>query len=185
MRTVLSSVLLVAVLGCHDGAAPSADESFAVNGKPIHPACVFELLRRIPDRQPSIAAVDVEGCAQSRLHARGRVSRNVDGWRYEHPDLIEGGFFCYWWLGATPGGTHAVLTAYNGGGSGVFYTVVFLTLQERTYFQESGLNRRWMLSSLGEVQLGDRTPDRAVLEGSDLVVCPPAGEPRRIPVPVS
>ena len=184
MRKFLPAALLV-ILGCHDAPTPTADEVFSIKGKPIHPACVYELLTWLSDKAPVIAAVDVEGCAKSNRHSGGRTSRSADGWRYEHAELLGQGFFCYWWLGVTPAGTHAVLTADNGGGSGVFYTVLFVSLQERTYFNDGVPERRWMLSCLGEVTLGDRTQDRATLESGELVVRPPTGEPRRFPVPVS
>jgi hypothetical protein len=183
MHRFLPAALLV-ILGCHEAPSPTADEAFSVKGKPIHPACVYELLGMLADRDPVIAAVDVEGCAGSNRHARGKATRSADGWMYEHPELTGKGFFCYWWLGVTPQGTHAVLTADNGGGNGVFYSVLFLGLQERPYFNDGISQRRWMLSCLGEVVLGDRTRDRAELEAGDLVVRPPTGEPRRIPVPV-
>jgi hypothetical protein len=178
-------IALLAIFGGHDAPAPTADEVFSIKGKPIHPACVYELLTWLSDKAQVIAAVDLEGCAKSNRHYEGKATRNADGWMYEHPELTRSGFFCYWWLGVTPQGTHAVLTADNGGGSGVFYTVLFLSLQERTYFSDGVTERRWMLSCLGEVTLGDRTQDHATLEAGVLVVRPPSGEPKRFAVPVS
>jgi hypothetical protein len=183
MRKFLPAALL-AILGCHDAPTPTADEAFAVNGKPIPPSCIYDLFGAASDADPVVSAVDVEGCARSSRHVEGRATRCADGWRYEHPQLLGAGFFCYWWLGAAPSGTHAVLTACNGGGSGVFYRVLFLTLKKRSYFDQDAPKSRWVLSCVGEVALGDRTRDRAELESGMLVVRPPTGEPRRIPVPV-
>src|SRR5580765_2459569 len=181
MRIILPAAL-IAILGCHDAPTPTADEVFAVNGRPIPPSCVYELLGWLSDSAPVVAAVDVEGCAKSNRHSEGRTSRSADGWRYEHPELLGEGFFCYWWLGVTPAGTHAVLTADNGGGSGIFYRVLFLTLKKRSYFDQDAPKSRWILSCVGEVAMGDRPRDRAELESGVLVVRPPTGEPRRIPV---
>jgi len=183
MRNILPAALLV-ILGCQEGSAPTADDVFAVNGKPIPPSCVYELLGGASDSAPVVAAVDVEGCASSTRHSGGRTSRSADGWRYEHNGLLGQGFFCYWWLGVTPTGTHAVLTADNGGGSGIYYRVLFLTLKRRSYFDQGAAQSRWILSCMGDVGLGDRTRDVPALESSVLVVRPPTGEPRRIPVPV-
>lgn len=180
MRKILPAALL-AILGCHETPAPTAETAFAVQGKPVHPACVYELA----DRVPAVAAVDVEGCAAGGRHSEGRAARSADGWRYEHPELLGDGFFCYWWLGATPQGTHAVLTAVNGGGSSVDYQVLFVSLKPVEYTDDGRRERRWMLTSLGRVRLGDRTRDRAELEAGELVVRGPGGERRRIPVPAS
>lgn len=184
MRRFLPVVIL-SILGCHETSSPVPDEAFAVNGRPVHPACLVELSGALADRDRVVAAVDVEGCPRSTRHSGARVSKSADGWRYENGGLLGDGFFCYWWLGMTPQGTHVVLTAVNGGGSGVYYDVHFVSLKSPVYMADGRPERRWMLSSLGRVGLGDRTRDRAELESGELVVRSPGGERRRIPIPAS
>ncbi|HZE95492.1 MAG TPA: hypothetical protein VE981_00545 [Planctomycetota bacterium] len=170
-------VAILSILGCHEPSTLNPDEAFAVHGRPVAAACVYEL------SGDGVAAVDVEGCAKSRRHADGRSSRSADGWRYENPALLGDGFFCYWWLGRTDKGTHALLTAVNGGSSGIDFQVLFVTLKAQDYAADGKTGRRWTLTSLGRVALGDRTRDRAELEEGQLVVRTPSGDCRRIPVP--
>jgi len=130
-----------------------------------------------------VSAVDVEGSVRSNRYSGGRVTKLTEGWEYRNPDKEGEGFFDYRWLGISPRGTHVVLTAENGGGSGIFYRILFLRLEVRPFFNHDHEERRWVLSCLGEVGMGDRTRDEAHLEQETLVIRSPEGQERRIPVP--
>jgi hypothetical protein len=65
--------------------------------------------------------------------------------------------FQYRHLGSSPSGVNAVLTAYNGGGSGTFYSVLFLVFQSDSYllYETEGKKRdRVLLKCIGHLGLG-------------------------------
>ncbi len=177
----MRGTLFLAALGA-SCAAPSPP-AFEADGKPIHPACVYELLTSLSDLRPRTAAVDVEGCTGSNRHSGNDVSEFNGGLLYRNSELFGQGFFIYRHLGATPDGVHVLLTAESGGGSGVFHEALFVTLERRAFLLGGVSESRWVLSSLGQVSLGDRTEDAVFLQGRMLLILSPEGGICPVPVP--
>jgi hypothetical protein len=156
---------------------------FEIDGRPVHPACVYELLTRLSDLRPIRTAVDVQGCIESDEHSDGEVSLLRGGVWYRNPSVIEGGYLAYWLVGTTPHGVHVLETCYSGGGSGIFMNVLLVRLSQETYVHDDGWGTRWILTSLGEITLGDRSDKKVTLQGETLRIRDPDGSEESFAVP--
>ena len=175
-RCIPASFLLV--LSC------SAPPRFEVAGRPVHPGAVYELLTRLSDLAPLATSVDIQGCERSDRHSGGTVSRRHGAVWYVEPEVLgERGYFAYWFVGTTSRGVHVLETIESGGGSGIFGSVIFVTLHRRAYWNHDRTEQRWILSSHGEIGLGDRSGNKVSLDGDTLVIRSPEGCEERIPVP--
>lgn len=181
MRGAIPAFLLLA-LSC-SAPKPSNAEPLAVEGRPVHPGAVYLLLTRLSDVRPIAAAVDVQGCEESDEHSSGTVSRRHDAVWYEHPDVLGEGYFACWIVGTTSRGVHVLETALSGGGSGSFCDVLFVHIRRHAYVDHDKVENRWILSSLGEVVLGDRSRKKVSLDDDILLIRSPDGTEQRIPVP--
>lgn len=56
---------LVLLAGCAEPAVEARGGSFQVDGKPIHPVCLYELQGWLSDARPSATVGDVDACAAS------------------------------------------------------------------------------------------------------------------------
>jgi hypothetical protein len=140
-----------------------ANRAFTYRGEPINPLAVKELLSWISDSLPGPVAVDLAGTWQSNRYY-GQAQRRPDG--SVHIDMkttspspaagADAGWFEYRRVGTLASGVHVLETWDNGGGSGVFTSLLFVKFvvdQEQT----SGARRqRLVMMRLGEEPLGDR-----------------------------
>ncbi len=171
MKRISTLLALISLTSAHK----PQDPPFSIDGKPIHPACVYELLTNLADSRPIVAAVDIDGCTKSNRHG-GKVAEDLGGWLYKNADLLgENGWFQYWHVGVTPDGVHVLKTALSGGGSGVFYSVLFTTIDRNSFWNRDRSEDRWILRSLGELELGDRTEKKVKLDSRALIITGPEG----------
>lgn len=169
-------------LGALSCAAPPP-KPFLVEGRLIHPACIYALSCRLSDLRPIAAAVDVRGCEESDEYSGGEVSRLRGGVWYRDPEALGQGYFAYWYVGTTSRGVDVLTTAWSGGGSGIFMDVIFVRLDRRTYFNFDKMESRWIVTSLGQVNLGDRSDKDVSLEGDTVVLRSPDGKVEKVAVP--
>jgi hypothetical protein len=174
------AVLGLILAGCAEPPASPPDLAFQVDGRAIHPACVYELHVSLAELQPVATSVDVEGCEASDRYGGGEVRALRGGLEYRDESLFGTGFFAYWPVGRTSDGIHVLHTVENGGGSGAFHRVLFVVLARETFWDEGKVVRRWILRRLGEESLGDRTRDEVSLEGGTVVIRSPDGRRRDI-----
>jgi len=162
---------------------PAVPPPFEIDGQPVHPACIYELLTRLSDLRPIRTAVDVQGCVESDEHSGGTVSYLRGGVWYRNPDVMERRYLAYWVVGTTQGGVHVLETAESGGGSGIFMSVLLVRLSQEIYVHDDGWGTRWILTSLGEIDLGDRSDKRVTLQGETLLVRDPEGSEESFVIP--
>lgn len=131
-------------------------------GEPyIHPRVIEELRGWLSDSDSDIAAIDVASALESNKY---RDPIRVQS--YEHElwveaiDQIHKSSFSYRFLGRSPAGVHAIVTTENGGGSGTFFTVMFLVFQLDQYIDldetKPEVRDRILLKCVGKLSLGDR-----------------------------
>jgi hypothetical protein len=90
---------------------------------------------------------------------------------YDNP---KGWYFAYKCIGTSPSGIHILLCQDNGGGSGVFISLIFLILQTDEALKQSGekleKHHRVLLKTLGSIGLGDRYYGQVSYENNVLKV---------------
>ncbi|MGB2864215.1 MAG: hypothetical protein WBC05_12875 [Sedimentisphaerales bacterium] len=139
----------------------------------VHPRIVEELLGWISDSVETITTIDlVEANDSNRFFGEVELRKVGEHTWVEHRLQNERGYFSYRYVGTSPSGIHILLCAENGGGSGVFMSVILLSLQVDTAIQGGAdhivTRERVLLHTMGSISLGDRysgsvTYDRGVL----------------------
>jgi len=157
-----------------------ARENFTVDGKPIHPALVYEFVGWLSDPGPIATAVNLITAQKSNKYYGLQVRVRKGEIECDVQPLIPCGLiggspvdretFGYRRLGVLADGTSVLETAYWGGGSGIFEDVLFVRFGiERTLDYEGKPCERLVMKALSVVGLGDRD-DGEVRVLSDRVI---------------
>lgn len=146
--------------------------------KYIHPGIVHLLEGWLYDSLPTIAAIDIEGAMNSNDFTNEISIENIENRTtinsYKENESSIPETFGYEYIGVSPDGIHVLVTHYNGGGSGTFYTVLFLKFQSDQVmeYKDSSviLRQRILLKCIGAKTLGDRYDGLVKLTGNQLIV---------------
>jgi hypothetical protein len=176
------SLLAIHVTGC----APreplprewQADLPYSFTNAPyISPMILADLTAWLSDTDDQVVAIDLLGAQDSNryfgdIHVRETDSPNP--FVYVEKD---GGEFGYCYVGVTESGVHIVQTSDWGGGSGVFKSLLLLTIEPDTGLTlDVGKRpvlvskRRLLIKKLGDMSLGDRWDGDLSVSGNRLRV---------------
>ncbi len=126
---------------------------FRYRGKPIHPALIAAFVGGLSDGGPVVRSVDVTAAWGTDQYG-GRHQVLGDGTvEYTVPNTDPGETFSYRRLGAFDDGTQVLRAALNGGGSGVFGTLLLVRFR-------TGADGALLLEVKKSVPLGDRDDGR-------------------------
>jgi hypothetical protein len=166
-----------------DEQTPSQEDltAFRYSGTPIHPLCVKALLGHLADPLPWIASVELEASSKSNecrsipcTEERGAVRCNA----------VDSGspasFFQYKHLGMTSDGTHILVTADCGGGSGVFEDLLFVRFEPDRAYEQGTYRDRMLMRCIGSFVLGDRDDGQVELIGDRIRVGASRCRPKEI-----
>lgn len=135
------------------------NKSFTYKGKPIHPRAIQDLISWVADPLPGPIAVDVEGTYDTnRYFGDYEVRENglifVD---LEQKLVEKKGWFAYEHLGKLANGYHVLRTYDNGGGTGVFSSILIVEAITDFEHKDNGSRREFLvLKRRGEFDIGDR-----------------------------
>ena len=127
------------------------ENKFYFRGNPINPWVIDAFQPWLSDG-PIVMAVD--------LHNGNNSNRFFDTSKVKdtHLDYPAGGWLNYEYVGKTESGIHIVRTEVNGGGSGVFESILFFKFSIKKGFDYNGVPSDQLLMSLEKYYLGgDRT----------------------------
>ena len=146
-----------------------AQKFFFWNGQPIHPLIIMDMVTLLSDEGDQVIAINLEHSQGSNRYCcedsyNVTVKNGLMRVEYRRPskDGLNEGSFIYRLEGKTDNGVHVVRTWDNGGGSGIFSSLMFLRITERKGLRLKGesllaLNKdQIVLEKLGELGLGDR-----------------------------
>ncbi len=164
-----------------------AKKYFTIQGKPISPQIVKDLVTWISDGGDQVVSIDLIGSQGSNRYFDEGVLVKKFGKFF----TVEGnttlapkeGFFTYSVEGMTDNGVFILSTSENGGGSGVFETLLLVRIIEGKGFdlKERGLHNfkkssapvtlsktRILIEKLGSVPLGDRSSFTIKIQGNTI-----------------
>lgn len=155
----------------HATPATIADQTFTYRGSPIHPGLIHEFEGRLSDGGPITLAVDVAASYGSDEYHDGDVIAEAGSSFAYRPSERE--YYSYRWLGRLANGVHVVQTAYSGGGSGRFVSLLFLQMGTNLGFRPDGTpTERLVLSVFRWYPIGDRVDGPVRLDGNDVIIGP-------------
>ena len=160
---------------------------FTVDGRAIHPGCIWELGASIADPLPRIAAIDVKGIDRSNKYANSTIARGQDWVELRDADVLgTNAFFRYKPLGTLSNGTWALRTEECTGGTGVFMNVLLVRLERDRVYDHDRCRWRIVLKAVGSIGLGDRDDGTVELKGDAIILSKSKyrDEPRSITVPL-
>ena len=99
------------------------DTTFKLNGKPIHPKLIQEFEGWLSDGGPITISVDALAAMGTDEYNEGDVEVDEEWVRYYASERES---YSYKRLGRLNNGLHVLRTAYWGGGSGVFSSLLFV-----------------------------------------------------------
>jgi hypothetical protein len=162
MRRAALALMLMSV-AAPARAADRLDEvrrTFSIDGKPIPPRIFADFGdATLSDSRPIVAGIDaLAGMDSNRWF--GAITKK-GAWFEKNTELFDarnvGESISYEYIGATRNNLLVVLTAYSGGGSGVFYALNILDAAWASAFDDDGTTyQRLDLKLLRHVALGDR-----------------------------
>jgi hypothetical protein len=119
-----------------DSILDELNNKFTINGKPINPRVIHELTGGDFDMSdgPIITALDLKKANDSNRYFCDSCLGKYDVYFGTDKDGNDLGHFAYKYLGKTANNIHVVQTSSNGGGSGSWSFVLFLSVQKRNAY---------------------------------------------------
>jgi hypothetical protein len=152
---------------------------FSYQLKPVHPGCVKEFDVSLADSPPPIVrAVDIRACVTSN-ELFMPFKTGDDGYIGYEYDLGDGekGSFAYKYLGKSESGIFVLATRSSGGGTMVAESLFLIKDSFENYWDfdnenKKTLDRRLIMTCVGQITLGDRDTGKVSLEGNRLILSP-------------
>lgn len=135
------------------------NKSFTYRGKAIHPRAIKDLRTWVADPLPGPIAVDVAGTFDTnRYFGDYNIQENGNVFVDLTQEYLEDtGWFSYKHLGRLANGLHVLRTFDNGGGTGVFQSILLVECLIDYEFKDNGQRRSLLvLRRRGEFGIGDR-----------------------------
>lgn len=149
-------------------------QSFTLDGKPIPPEIFRDLGDGdIADGMSILVTVDLKAAIGSnRYYEDINKSGKWIEQKKANKDVANGSeASAYNYIGSTANKLLIVVTSYNGGGSGTFYTLHILDLAPGKAFDPDGkVYDRLNLTTVREVTLGDRWQGDVKISGNSIVI---------------
>ncbi len=152
---------------------------FTYQLKPVHPGCVREFDVSLADSPPPIVrAVDVRACVTSNEFYMP-FNTGEDGYISYEYDLGEGekGSFAYKYLGKSDSGLFVLATRSSTGGTMVAESLFLIKDSFKNYWSfdnenKKTLDRRLIITCIGQITLGDRDTGKVTLKENKLILGP-------------
>lgn len=150
-----------------------ANDHFTYAGKPISVGVLkaFSLDDLSGERLPA-AAVVLEEATDERYEIKSEGGNPRKGIRAEYGEASFNGqeSLGYVYLGRLANGTHALLTTYSGGGSGIFTNLLLVNFTIHTQYTEEGRQDRILVMDAGQITLGDRYDGKIKVEPKSITI---------------
>lgn len=152
---------------------------FSYQLKPVHPGCVREFEVSLADSPPPIVrAVDIRACVTSNEFYMPFTTDDQGYVGYEY-DLGDGekGSFAYKYLGKSESGIFVLATRSSSGGTMVAESLFLIKDSFKNYWDfdnenKKTLDRRLIMTCIGQITLGDRDSGKVTLKGDQLILGP-------------
>ncbi|MBA3813716.1 MAG: hypothetical protein H0X26_04380 [Alphaproteobacteria bacterium] len=158
---------------------------FVIDGRPINPMIIKDLSTWISDGGDQVVSIDLLDSQNSNKYYCEGYNLKKQGNYYsveveipsEAKDHVSREIFYYDVEGITNNGVYIIQTAWNGGGSGTFYNLLFVRIRKDMGFSNLDNNKftldrpRILIEKLGEYALGDRVPATMIkVEGNTVTI---------------
>lgn len=199
--TAFPGILLVLVLAsCVSGAARSQgdgvngsvsgtaglpegltdnDGFLRFRGKVIHPGAFRDLSIWISDTEPTVTAVDLEGCQDTERYslAEPKIKKKAVCLYDEKQKVFSNRppFFAYEYIGVLSDNVHVVKTAECGDGTGIFMSLLLVRFASEQAYHWDKYRSRTVMKCVGEIGLGDRYYGKITLEENGIRIGPYVG----------
>lgn len=152
---------------------------FTYQLKPVHPGCVREFDVSLADSPPPIVrSVDVRACATSNEFYMP-PTKGEDGYVSYEYDLGDGqkGSFAYKYIGKSESGIFVLATRSSTGGTMVAESIFLIRDSFKNYWRfdddnNKTLDRRLVITCIGQITLGDRDSGKITLKDDKLTLGP-------------
>ena len=133
----------------------SAKYSF-VDSEFINPRILEDLIGWLSDTGDQIVSINVADSNRSNRYFGDITHQQTENGFPRVTSSYDEGWFSYQYLGRSFSGIHILQTWSNGGGSGIFCNIVFVTLSLDSAFVYDKKNTRFVIKLVGLLPLGDR-----------------------------
>jgi hypothetical protein len=143
------------------------NKDFTYRGKPVHPRAIKDLTSWVADPLAGPIAVDVAGTYDSnRYFGDYKVQENGNVFIDLTQENVEDtGWFSYKHLGRLGNGLHVIRTFDNGGGTGVFQSIILVEcLLDFEYKSDGGRKSILVIRRRGEFGIGDRYDGKILVD---------------------
>ena len=152
-----------------EDALNEANEKFFYNGEPISPELVFEFIPWLSDGSAVTITVDVVAAYQTNEYYENVKYEDGIARVFHGEDIYN-----YKYLGKLKNGIHVVDFFQGGSGSGIFETLLFISLKIRKNFDDSGkLSDQLLMTLEKSYVVGDRKNAKITLSKNSVIIDSP------------
>lgn len=138
---------------------------FTFNGEAINPKLIAEFFPPINSDEPAIMSINLSGVNNSnKYYLDNAIKKDVDN-TIEYVEKIEHTYetIGYKWLGKLNNNIHVLKCYWNGGGSGIFSSLVFVNFTPAIFKNNAEIINQININCQGVYSLGDRSSTKVKL----------------------
>ena len=157
-----------------------AQKYFVIRGKPINPMIIKDLGAWLSDGGDQVVEINLLDSQNSNryYYDNSEIQKNKKYFSVKTvSNSQENNSFSYSIEGVTDNGFYILKTAeWGGGGTGIFYNLLFVRIRQGVGFGEAKNGRillnhkRILIEKLGEIPLGDRVKSIITVQGNSILI---------------
>ena len=142
------------------------NNNFTFNGETVNPKLIAEFFSPINSDEPAIMSINLSGTNHSNKYfLYSKVIKEADSSvRYVEKNEYEEETIGYKWLGKLDNNTHILKCFWNGGGSGLFSSLLFVDFTTMMFNDNGKIFKQININCTGTYSLGDRSTAKISLD---------------------
>ena len=139
--------------------------NFTFNGEIVNPKLIAEFFPPINSDEPAIMSINLSGVNNSNKYYLANSIKKEKDSTIEYVEKIENTYetIGYKWLGKLNNNVHVLSCFWNGGGSGIFSSLVFVNFTPAIFKNNGEIINQININCQGVYSLGDRSSTKIKL----------------------
>ena len=129
------------------------NSNFLFRGNFINPSLIEDFMPPVNTDQPGVMSIDLSGVNESNAYFTDTIYKTKDGLVVSE---VNREFYRYKWLGRLGNGFHVLDCSWNGGGSGIFNSLVFVSFKLRSFNSDGDIYNQLLINCEASYSLSDR-----------------------------
>jgi hypothetical protein len=137
------------------------NSNFLFRGNLINPLLIGDFMPPVNTDQPGVMSINLSGVNYSNAYFTDSVYKTKEG---AIVGKVNGETYIYKWLGRLKNGFHVLECTWNGGGSGYFGSLVFVSFKLGPFNLNGDIYNQLLINCEASYSLSDRSDDKFKLD---------------------